>query len=80
MKQCAYRYPDNAQCIITTLPETQDMCDEHQYMTEEKDRQTCSGMMKMRKKNKGYWFIKHNGPESKYPEAMIRWINREMRQ
>lgn len=79
MGNCAYTYPDGAKCIIRDLPQGQDMCDEHEYLTFEKERQTCSGLMKMRKKHRGYWYIKHHGPEADYPNAMVRWINREMR-
>lgn len=75
--KCKYRYKDGGQCIIDTLPPHIEMCDEHEYLTKEMDRQAVFGLMKGRRKQRGIWYIKHNGPEARYPEAMIKWIHRK---
>ena len=38
------------------------------------DANSCKELMYHRKRRSGGYYILHNGPESKYPEAMILWI------
>lgn len=77
--KCAWEYPDGERCIIE-LSDDRTMCTDHRILTQmkkDKNKEAARCLMKGRKKNKGIWYIKHNGPEARYPEAMIKWIHRK---
>lgn len=80
MARCVWRYPDGEQCIVE-LSDDRDMCTDHRILTQmikDKNKEAARCLMKGRKKSRGYWYIKHNGPESKYPDDLVKWIGRKM--